>query len=342
MICIVDEKRSDAIGIYTREFINAANSMHIDTTNFLLENNCAISNKLFRKCHELTSTFKISIKLKNKSNIIFIDPKKLYVLSALASNRPKTLIVHHIDDTPPAHFLFNNKVMAYFFNTFDAVIAISESTKSSLHKLGIKTEKVHTVYNGIDHSTFYPRTKNPHPNSPFILFVGTELPRKNFTRALDTFSILLNNYPDLKLIKIGGPGNDENRKITLNKIQSLNLDSKVIFTEFIPNDLLTEYYSHAKLLLFPTLLEGFGFPIVEAMACGCPVITSNIPPMNELAATEELLVNPYEVEDIVTKCKLLLSDSALTKKTKAAGITKAKMFSWQETVKSITTIINAL
>lgn len=334
MYSIIDEKRNDAIGIYTSKLYEALIEEK-PNTNLILANNASETNKFAKKYHELKSIFTLKCEFQSSNNLIFADPKKLYSISSIFSNACCMIIVHHIDKYAPVHFFRSNKIMRIFIENFDIIVAISNSTKAALVKLGIDDKKIHVIYNGIDHRLFYRREANPSPNTPYILFVGTELPRKNFPTVIECFRRLLIKHPNLKLIKIGKPGSQSNRLKNINLIKQNNLNNHVVFLDYVDSDLLSEYYSHAELLIFPSLLEGFGFPIIEAMACGCPVVTSNLAPMNELTAYKDLLADPRNPDDIVKKCELILSKKLDPKALINSGLQKAKLFNWQNTAKSM-------
>jgi glycosyltransferase involved in cell wall biosynthesis len=214
------------------------------------------------------------------------------------------------------------------------VIAVSENTKKDLMRyLKIPEEKITVVYNGVDHEVFKP---NIHPvsSSPFILYVGSERPRKNLERLLEAFVRLKKSidFADLKLIKVGSPGrSDAFRQATLQKTKELGLESEVIFVDHITDDLLSAYYSSAKALVYPSLYEGFGLPVLEAMACGCPVITSNVSSLPEVAGGAALLFNPYDIADICGAIARLLTNGKLRNELMAKGRERSSVFSWAKT-----------
>ncbi len=216
----------------------------------------------------------------------------------------------------------------------EAIIAVSENTKKDLLKyLQIPENKITVVYNGVNHESFKPNHQ-PILSSPYILYVGSERPRKNLGRLLEAFAELkkIPDFADLKLIKCGDPGrSDSFRDITLQKIKELGLDSEVIFVDTISDDLLSAYYTSARVLVYPSLYEGFGLPVLEAMACDCPVIASNVSSLPEVAGDAALLVNPYDVQDMYSSIKRLLTDGVLRDNLVKKGRTHCESFSWQQT-----------
>ena len=216
------------------------------------------------------------------------------------------------------------------------VIAVSENTKMDLVKyLGIPEEMIFVVHNGVDHEIFKPGTFTTS-QFPYILYVGSERPRKNLLRLLEAFSIVKKSgvIADLKLIKIGSPGRHSSyRQDTLNKIKELGLDGEVIFIPHVPDELLVKYYSSAKALVYPSLYEGFGLPVIEAMASGCPVIASNNSSLPEVAGNAALLVDPLDVNDISSSITHLLTGPILGRTLVEKGLKRSLDFSWSDTAK---------
>jgi glycosyltransferase involved in cell wall biosynthesis len=217
------------------------------------------------------------------------------------------------------------------------VIAVSENTKKDLTKyLKIPEEKITVVYNGVNHQSFRPNVRSILP-FPYILYVGSERKRKNLERLLEAFALLKKSpdFNDLKLVKVGSPGRSESfRQVTLRKVKELGLDGEVLFIDsHIADDQLSAYYSSARVLVYPSLYEGFGLPVIEAMACGCPVITSNVSSLPEVAGDAAFLVNPYDVRDICGAIARLLTDDRLRSEFVAKGKARAKTFSWKKTAR---------
>jgi glycosyltransferase involved in cell wall biosynthesis len=223
----------------------------------------------------------------------------------------------------------------------EAIIAVSENTKKDLVKyLGIPEDKITVIYNGVNHSAFKPTYLPAYP-APYILYVGSERPRKNIGRLLEAFSELkkIPEFAELKLIKCGGPGrSDAFRQVTLQKIKELGLGSEVIFVDQISDDLLSAYYTSAKALIYPSLYEGFGLPVLEAMACDCPVITSNVSSLPEIAGDSAMLINPHDVHDIYAAINRLLTDSVFKNDLIAKGKQHCLSFSWEKTANQTMTV----
>jgi glycosyltransferase involved in cell wall biosynthesis len=218
-----------------------------------------------------------------------------------------------------------------------AVIATSESTRRDLvHRLGLPGDRVHTVHLGIDHDLYRP-VERRRLDEPYVLFVGTEHPRKNLGRVLEAFAALKAGgaHPQLKLVKAGGPGKAEwpFRDATERRVRELGLEDDVVFTGRIPDEDIVALYSGAVCLVFPSLYEGFGFPVLEAMACGCPVVTSTASSLPELAGDAALLVDPRDPGAIADAMRLLVEDGGERRRLVARGRRRAARFTWERTAR---------
>ena len=215
------------------------------------------------------------------------------------------------------------------------VIAVSQASKNDLVQyLRIPKERISVVYPGVDHKLFRPVPERIH-QGPYILFVGSEHPRKNLGAVLKAFSRLKRErrFLDLRLVKVSQAGGREAefRKKTLEVIDALDLHRRdVIFTEFVPEADLCIYYSGAQALVLPSLYEGFGLPALEAMACGCPVITSAITSLPEVVGEAGIKVDPYDVDGLTRAIRQVLTDAELRNNMVRKGLERAKEFSWEK------------
>ena len=168
----------------------------------------------------------------------------------------------------------------------------------------------------------------------YVLAVGTLEPRKNLTALLHAFARLQRRGgidPALRLVLVGARGwLDEPIYET---VRALGLDQRVHFAGFVDDDDLPAVYSGAALFVFASLYEGFGLPLLEAMACGVPVITSNVSAMPEVAGGAALLVDPRDVDDLAAAIARLLRDDALRDRLRGAGIARARQFPWAATAR---------
>ena len=224
------------------------------------------------------------------------------------------------------------------------IIAISQTTKNDLMRyLGVAEEKISVVYNGIDHKLFQPVAHRLY-NHPYILFVGTEHLRKNFAGLLKAFSRLKREprFKDLKLVKVGRAGGRETdfRRQTMKVINALDLAGDVVFADFVAENDLPAYYSGARVFILPSLYEGFGLPPLEAMACGCPVITSNTSSLPEVAGDAGIMVNPHDTDSLTQAIEQVLTDDKLRSSMIKKGLEQSKKFSWEKTARQTQEVYN--
>src|SRR6266511_602940 len=224
------------------------------------------------------------------------------------------------------------------------LIAVSETTKRDVVRhLGVPAERIFVVREGIDHARFRP-VERRLLNERYVLFVGSEHPRKNLAAVLRAFAALKRErrLSDLKLVKVGGPGGSEApfRARTRALVRALGLDGDVVFTEHVPDEDLSAWYSGAACLAWPSLYEGFGFPPLEAMACGCPVVVSSAGSLPEIAGPAALLVEPRDERALAEAIRTLILDppSDLIER----GLAHAARFSWDHTAQETLCVYETL
>jgi glycosyltransferase involved in cell wall biosynthesis len=253
---------------------------------------------------------------------------------------PTVLTVHDlIFERYPEHHTATNRAflkqaMPTFVRAATHIIAVSEQTKRDLMELyGTPAEKITVVYEGID-AGFSPagpdaveRVRGIYsPERPYLLMVGTLEPRKNHLTAVRALARLKAAGRPHRLLIAGGQGwlFDEIRR----QIDSLGLHDDVRFTGYVPDAELPALYSGAACLLLPSLYEGFGFPVLEAMACGTPVVCANVSSLPEIAGDAALLVPPMDDEALAAIVARVLADPELAAKLVRAGLEQAGRFSW--------------
>jgi len=215
------------------------------------------------------------------------------------------------------------------------IIAVSQATKNDIMDcLNIPEEQISVVYQGIDHELFRPVSRSIY-DEPYILFVGSEQPRKNLAGLLQAFSQLKaeSRFKELKLVKVGTAGGRDEyfRNQTMEVVEALGLANEVIFTSFVPEKDLPAYYSEAALFVLPSLYEGFGFPILEAMACGCPVVASNSSSLPEVVGNAGIMVNTDDADSLAEAMRQVLTDNELRDEMVRKGLEWSKQFSWEKT-----------
>jgi glycosyltransferase involved in cell wall biosynthesis len=217
------------------------------------------------------------------------------------------------------------------------VVADSQVTKRDLvQHLGVPEERISVVYAGIDHRLFKP-TSRRLVDYPYLLFVGSEYPRKNFAGLDESFNKLKSEgeFTNLKLVKVGRAGRPEAkfREHTLQVVEELGLSNEVVLTGYVAREDLPAYYSGAECFVLPSFYEGFGFTPLEAMACGCPVVVSNVASLPEVVGEAAIQVNPHDTDDIARALRRVLTDEQLKRELVAKGLEQAKQFSWEKTAR---------
>ncbi len=233
-----------------------------------------------------------------------------------------------------------NKLLWHIFGRLvDYIITPSNSEKENLVQcLKIPRTKIYVIYHGVDHKLYRPYTLGEHHefliekygvSNDFILHVSSYQPKKNVERIIAAYALLKKKYNiNERLVIIG---RHPMRRL-LNFALGLGLDSKsVIFTGIIPEKYLPYFYGAAKVFIFPSLHESFGMPIVEAMACGCPVVTSNLFACPEVSRGAALHVDPYNTKEIATAILRVIKDEVLRKELTRKGLKRAKYFTWEKT-----------
>ena len=209
------------------------------------------------------------------------------------------------------------------------IIAVSMATAKDLIKfMSVDSNKIRIVPEAAVPGDFQSSLAG---RGDFILFVGTIEPRKNIVRILQAFHQLKqeSDFDDLKLILAGKQGWKYEQ--IFKTYHELELEDSVSFLGYVDEDTKQKLYCQAKLLIFPSLYEGFGLPILEAQRAGLPVITSNLSAMPEVAGSGALLVAPESINQISQAIKRVLTDELLRKDLIEKGYENVKKFSWKKT-----------
>ncbi|MDI9549666.1 MAG: glycosyltransferase family 1 protein [Chloroflexota bacterium] len=253
---------------------------------------------------------------------------------------PTVLTVHDLifRRYPRHHTLTNraflNLAVPLFARRADAIIAVSRHTKRDLLELyGLPDEKVHVIYEGIDES-FKPAPQSEQhrvhmqysPDAPYLLMVGTLEPRKNHAAAFRALAALRQaGYPH-RLLIAGGDGwlFSPVRQLPA----TLGLDNQVSFLGYVSHADLLALYSAADCFLAPSLYEGFGFPVLEAMACGAPVVCSDASSLPEIAGDAALIVSPHDDAGLVNAIRLIIDQPQFAARLRELGQARAATFRW--------------
>ncbi len=187
-----------------------------------------------------------------------------------------------------------------------------------------KLTSVHLAY---DQQNFQARDA---PMGNYFLYVGRQNIHKNLSRLISAFGKVCNLNKDVELWLVGPQDRRYVPRLAA-QASSIGISNRVRFLDYVAYDQLPVLLGGAIALTFPSLWEGFGLPVLEAMACGTPVITSNLSSLPEVAGDAALLINPYSTSELAEAMATVLNDSSCRQQLKAAGLARASRFSWEKT-----------
>ena len=246
-------------------------------------------------------------------------------------------------------YLFFLRTILYLSaKSSDGIITISEQVKKDIIKYyKIGAEKITVAYLAVNHKLFFPlgndnllstRTKYTLPE-PYLLYAAALLPHKNHARLLRSFKEIVKEIPGIKLVLTGAW--DEGHDMVAGLISELGLQKDVIMLGWVPFEDIPFLYRGAEIFIYPSLHEGFGLPILEAMASGVPVVCSRIEPLVEIAGGAALLVDPYDQSDMARGMLSVFRDKTMRLKLIEAGILRARTFTWEKTAIKTLAFLNA-
>lgn len=223
----------------------------------------------------------------------------------------------------------------YLKRRADHFLAVSEYTKQDIQKvLNIPADRITVIYDGYG-ETMHPVTGKGELMSlrekyglyePFVLFVGNNNPRKNLRRLMEAFDLLKEREQLPHHLVIAG---EQGWKFSKEKaLSGLKHPDSIRFIGFVPDEQMPALYSCATVFAFPTLYEGFGIPVLEAQACGTPVLTGDRTSLPEVGGEAAIYANPYDVEDIANKLGQMLNNADLCAELREKGFENVKRFSW--------------
>lgn len=249
--------------------------------------------------------------------------------------------VSHPEEFSHFHLFFLRMIKYRSARTADGIITISEKSKRDIIQyFKMRPEKIAVAHLAVNHAEFHAadsgdfisvRSKYDLPER-YILYAAALLPHKNHERLLKAFKKIKDHAPGLKLLLTGAweAGHDT----VSNMILALGLQHDVIMLGWIPFEDIPLVYRNAEMFIYPSLHEGFGLPVLEAMASGVPVICSRIEPLTEVAGDATFFVDPYDHSDIAQGMLTVMKDRALRAKLIEKGLLRAKNYTWEATALS--------
>ena len=370
---IVNE--TTGVGQYSLQLLSALSE--IDTKNeyyICLQKKLNNHHPIFNLRNKNNFTFM-------EDNISAIGPKKqFFYYRLLSKNRFKFDLLHSLNSELPLYCNIKRIVTfhdlkylkyPYFLNKFSTIkakylkytmkkgaekankiIAVSRSTKKDIiDLLGINGEKIEVIYEASNIGLYSPKNegilnsdilKKYAIQKPYFLYVGEKRPHKNLEGLIKAFAIYKEKYDsrNSSLVLTGKKYSTYHEYMII--AERLGVKDNLIFTGFIPEKYLKTIYSEAEALLLISFYEGFGIPILEAMECGIPVVTSNISSMPEVAGEAALLVDPNNIQEIAEAMNNIVSSKTLRKQLIESGLKRVKQFSWERTARQTLKVYNEI
>ena len=245
--------------------------------------------------------------------------------------------------------LYGGRISSYAARAATRVIAVSQSTKRDLvEQLGVDPARITVVYEGVDHQQFKVQSAKRKAegkrrlrrkyglDGDYFLFVGTIQPRKNLVRLIEAFARGAPSH--FKLILVGKRG------WLFDDIYAaphrFGVTERVRFLGYVPPDDLVSLFNNACAFLFPSLYEGFGLVVLEALSCGCPVLTSDVSSLPEVVGKAGILVNPYRVDEIAAGIrKLAEMGEEERQRLVELGLSQARRFSWEKAARETLAVL---
>lgn len=350
--------RGTGIGTYTYQLISCLNE--IDKINeymlFMPESStCDISFNRNFQIRNITEGNKSNFWDEvNIPNILMDKDIELYhvpqngVGLPLDKNCPFVITLHDVipykmPETVGETFLrIFNEEMPHIVSRCDGIITVSEFSKEDIAKaFNFPKEKIfvthlaaENIYRPLDKKECSELIKSRYGiDGDYILYVGGFSPRKNIVGLIEAFSKLRAKYKkNIKLVIAGKQG--KSYSIYKKRTQDLGVEDSVIFPGFIEIEHLPHLYNASKLLVYPSFYEGFGLPPVEAMACGTPVITSNVTSIPEVLGDSAIFINPHDDDALCTSMYNVLGNDELSEQLIMKGLVRSSELSWNKTARN--------
>lgn len=359
----IGSEKPTGLAIYTRNIVNELIKLHsdlvlwaADSSGFVLPQNRVLpvleefaflgQKRFIVRPFWMETAFPALIK-KEQVDILFSTvPGGMYSCPV-----PHVVTVHDLTplalpgDAPKSVRLNYRYRLGGILERSDAIIADSEWTKSDIcHFYSIPPEKIKVIPLGYDRILFRPQNDLSAldayglGNKPYLLAVGSTKPRKNLLRLTKSFGMMRNQT---HLLVLAGLHNVEVKKQILKEAKNFGVEDRVVFLDYVKEDDLPVLYSGATLFCYPSLYEGFGLPVLEAMACGTPVVASNATSIPEVAGQAAILVDPKDCEEIATAMDSILNDSDCRSTLRAAGLDRVTCFSWEKAARDTLSLIDS-
>lgn len=354
------------LGVYTANLVNAISKIYEDIVvwtvqdhlldlpteklRMVMQNIRFTGNRLFYLRPVWLNTILPWLIKKEGVDVLFTT-----VPSAInRSPVPHVVTVHDVipltcrDEAPlPVQWNYRYVVPKILHNAA-AIIADSVYTKKDVETYyHINPQKIFPVYAGYDQNNFCSKgffndeilARYGLKPKTYLLSVGNATPRKNLIKLIQSFYRICHRFP-YNLV-LAGSKNDNEVLGLKNEIKRLGLDHRVVILDYVPYNELPLLYSAAVLVVYISLYEGFGLPILEAMACGTPVLVSNTTSIPEVAGQAGILVDPSDEAAIADAIMKIVTDPSLQERLIVAGLNRCKDFSWQKTGLGVLSVLKS-
>jgi glycosyltransferase involved in cell wall biosynthesis len=362
---ICSSSKPTGIGIYAANLINALSKIHDDIVVWTVDDTGIAIDK--QKLRMVLQTLRFMGSKAFQARPFWIDlflPRLLkqenvnvlfsVVPSALSlSPVPHVVTVHDIipltfpgDISKTVSWNYKYRVPT-ILNNAEALIAVSNHTKLEVvNSYRIDTSKIHTIYSGYDNEHFKPCVNrdilNRYGLDPkgYLLYVGNASPRKNLITLVEAYAKISSGISH-KLVLCGSKSEKEKGQIN-ELISRHRLQGKVLQFDYVPYSELPILYSGSALFVFVSLSEGFGFPVLEAMACGTPVLCSNTTSLPEVAGDAAVLLNPLDCHNMANVIADTVLDAKKLQELSNAGLHRCNVFKWDNTAQQVLNLLKSV
>jgi glycosyltransferase involved in cell wall biosynthesis len=324
----------------TRSFLN--NNLRIVKLSNLLQS--SKYGKLAALCRFAWNTFSYPFYARHFDLLISPTTHGSFFLHNQIITIHDLLSLRYKNISPHQRFYFRHLLPRLLFRARH-IVAVSETTKQDImHYFKCPEEKIRVIYNGYDHNSYYITCENEqnifnkYGLRQYLLAVGPTYPHKNFEMLLQVYKELSPTLRKQHPLAIAGGKQAYINTLTA-LVKKLQLENDVHFLGYVPIQFMPSLYREASALVFPSLYEGFGIPLLEAMACGLPVIASNTSSMPEVCGNAALYIDPLDKNSLKAAIEKITTDTNLRLELREKGLIRVKQFSWEQTAREYKTLI---
>jgi len=261
---------------------------------------------------------------------------------------PQTVVVHDLIPLKfPKDYPFQNAYFRWYvaplLRKAQKIISVSEQTKCDLMAdLGINPDRIQVIPGGCNHADFHPHIdsreiKLQYGLHQYLLYVGNLHPHKNLARLIQAFASFATRVSH-QLVMVGKKDKRFFPSLEM-LVENLGLNGRVVFLDYVKQDDLGGMYAGADVFVFPSLYEGFGLPLLEAMACGIPVVSGSTGATAEVAGGAGILVDPRSVKDLAEALEYVLTTRRIRQDLQERGLRRAQQYRWDRTAQQVSALI---